>query len=307
MRQRLSLSGEIPPAPIMEQFEGVGLIRSEYLVRSQGRFITTPEAQQHVSEYLRAVAAACPSGPIWYRTTELTSQEANTLDGVDRVYHEADFMKGRRGVRRALELPETFETEVRVVAEVARDHPNLHLLLPFVRDAADFSFATAILERVDWPNRFGSMIEIPSAVLEVDKLISLGATNLMLGLNDLSSLLTGTSRQDQDMKLHPSVWWAVEALREAAGTSVDWGIAGNLSQPVLDRARMSDVPYVSLHYSELPRLLGVPADALPQLDFVKRTKAYTRAQIVLAEERDRVARQAALIEAENTRPPGTGQ
>jgi phosphoenolpyruvate-protein kinase (PTS system EI component) len=307
MRQRLSLSGEIPPAAIMERFEGVGLIRSEYLVRSQGRFITRPEAQQHLADYLRKVATACPSGPIWYRTTELTSQEANTLDGVDRVYHEADFMKGRRGVRRALELPDAFETEVRVVAEVARDHPNLHLLLPFVRDAADFSFATALLERVDWPNRFGSMIEIPSALLETDKLISLGATNLMLGLNDLSSLLTGTSRQDQDMKLHPSVWWAVETLRDAAGPTVEWGVAGNLSQPVLERAEITGVPYVSMHYSELPQLLGVPADELPDLDLVKRTKAYTRAQIVIAEERDRAARQAALVVAENTRPPVTGR
>jgi phosphoenolpyruvate-protein kinase (PTS system EI component) len=306
MRHRLSLSGEIPPAPIMEQFEGVGLIRSEYLVRSQGKFITRPEVQHHLAEYLRAVAAVCPSGPIWYRTSELTSQEANTLDGVDRIYHEADFMKGRRGIRRALELPEAFETELRVVGEVARDHPNLHVLLPFVRDAADLSFATEMLERVGWPNRFGSMIEIPSAVLEADKLVALGATNLMLGLNDLSSLLTGTSRQDQDMKLHPSVWWAVETLREAAGSAADWGLAGNFSPSVLERVRISDVPYISMHYNELPELLGVPADQLPEIGFVKHIKAYTRAQIRIAEDRDFAARQAALVMAENNRPAGTG-
>jgi len=307
MRHRLSLSGEIPPSPIMAMFEGVGLIRSEYVLRSQGLFITRPEAQQRLGDYVRAVAEACPSGPIWYRTTEFTSQEANTLDGVDRRYHEADFMKGRRGVRRALELPEAFETELRVVAEVAREHRNVHLLLPFVRDAADFSFAADVLERIDWPNRFGSMIEIPSALLEAGKLVSMGATNLMLGLNDLSSLLTGTSRQDRDMKLHPSVWWAVETLREAVGAEIDWGLAGNLSKAVLERAEDSGVPYVSMHYGELPELRGVPARELPDIDFVKRTKEFTRSQIALAEDRDLAERQAARTVAENTRPTAPGQ
>ncbi|BBA95573.1 hypothetical protein RVR_484 [Actinacidiphila reveromycinica] len=302
MRQRLTLSGEIPPPAVAELFDAVGLIRSEYVLRHRGQFITRPEARTALADYLRAVAAACGDRPLWYRTSEFTTQEANTLDGVDRIYHEADFMKGRRGLRRALELPEAFETELRVLAEVAADHPHLHVLMPFVRDAADLGFATDVLERVGWPNRFGSMIEIPSALLDAAKFVSMGASNLMLGLNDLSSLLTGTSRQDQDMKLHPSVWRAVEVLGEAVDGSAEWGVAGNLGRPVLERAEAAGVPYVSVHYSDLPELHGIPAADLPDLDFVQRTKVYTRRQISRAQDRDLAERQAALTVAENTRP-----
>ncbi|WP_113704621.1 putative PEP-binding protein [Nonomuraea lactucae] len=287
MRRRLSLSGEIPPASVVAKFDGIGLIRSEYVLRAEGHFITTAHAQRVLADYLTTVMAVCPEAPVWYRTSEMTSQEANTLVEVDARYQEADFMKGRRGIRRALELPGAFETELRVVAEVARDHPNLHLLTPFVRDAADFGFAVDMLDKVGWPNRFGSMVEIPSLLLDLPDLLAMGASNLMLGLNDLSSLLTGTSREftAMDMKTHPSVWWTVGRVREQVGMACEWGVAGNLSKAVLERAERAGVPYASEHYSELPALRGLDPDDLPDLDFVSRTKAFTREQIALDQKR----------------------
>ncbi|MET9361756.1 putative PEP-binding protein [Streptomyces sp. NPDC006632] len=286
MRQRLSLSGEIPPAAVVEAFDGVGLIRSEYVIRAGGHFISARRTQDALREYVAAVARAVPDRPIWYRTSEMTSQEANTLIGVDRTYTEADFMKGRRGVRRARETPEAFETELRVVAEVAADHPNLHVLAPFVRDAEDLAFVADTLDRMDWPNRFGSMVEIPSALFDIEEFAALGASNFLLGLNDLSSTLTATTREFWDMKLHPSVWWAIDRVASLAkGASWEWGLAGNLSPAVVERAEFADVPYVSMHYSELPKLLGWDENTLPDIDLVARTKAFTREQIARAEER----------------------
>ncbi|MEU3563672.1 putative PEP-binding protein [Kitasatospora sp. NPDC006786] len=287
MRHLLSLSGEVPPASLAARFDGIGLIRSEYVLRAEGHFITTAHAQRALAGYLAAVMASCPQAPVWYRTSEMTSQEANTLIGVDERYDEADFIKGRRGIRRALELPGAFETELRVVAEIAQDHPNLHLLVPFVRDASDFGFAVDMLDSAGWPNRFGSMVEIPSLLLDIPEVLAMGASNLLLGLNDLSSLLTGTSREftGTDMKLHPSVWSVVNRVREQVGTSSDWGVAGNFGKSVLERAEDAGVPYASEHYSELPALHGLDPDDLPDLDFVSRTKAFTRRQIALDQER----------------------
>lgn len=293
MEHRLSLSGELPPPWLAERFAGVGLIRSEYLVRGTCQYVTMPGAQQRIAEYVTAVAKIFAPRPVWYRTTELTTPEANTLQGVDRKYTEADFMKGRRGLRRALELPEAFDTELRVVAEVARDHPNVHVLFPFVRDADDLGFGIQALERVNWPTRFGSMVEIPAALLEAGRFIDMGASNLMLGLNDLSALLIGTSRQDGDHKLHPSVWWAVDQLAEAAGGRCEWGMAGNLPPAVLARAEQARPPYVSVHYGELPHLLGVDPQDLPDLDYVDRTKRVTREHIARAEEEELLVRIAA--------------
>lgn len=284
MRHRLSLSGETPPKDLLRRFDGIGLIRSEYVLRADGHFITTPRAQKVLGAYVNAVTGLCGDQPVWYRTTEMTSQEANTLVGVDQHYTEIDFMKGRRGIRRARELPAAFETELRVVAEVARDHPNLHVLTPFVRDAEDFAFFADTLHKIGWPNRFGSMVEIPSALIDVPRMITLGASNFLLGLNDLASLMTGTTRELPDMKMHSSVWWAVGELRDRVDDQCEWGIAGNLRPSVVERAEQEKVPYVSEHYSELPALHGLDPGTLPDLDYVARTKAFTRAQVAKFEE-----------------------
>jgi len=284
LRHRLSLSGEIPPRELLCQFDGIGLIRSEYVLRPEGHYITTGHAQRILGAYVNAVVEVSSGQPVWYRTTEMTSQEANALIGVDRHYTEIDFMKGRRGIRRARELPAAFETELRVIAEIARDHRNLHVLTPFVRDAEDFAFVVDTLDKVGWPNRFGSMVEIPSALLDAPRMITLGASNFLLGLNDLASLLTGTTRELPDMKMHPSVWWAVGELRDRVADECEWGIAGNLRPCIVERAEHEKVPYVSEHYGELPVLHGLDPGMLPDLDYVARTKASTRAHVATSEE-----------------------
>jgi phosphoenolpyruvate-protein kinase (PTS system EI component) len=288
MELRLSLSGERLPPDLSGAFRSVGLIRSEYLLRERELFVTVPACQERIASYVAAVASAFASGEVWYRTTELTTVEANTLTGIDHVYHEADFMKGRRGLRRALDDPRALLVELQVVAEVAQDHPNLHVLVPFVRDAADFSFAVALLEEVGWPTRFGTMVEIPSAVDEVPAFVQAGATNLLVGLNDLTALMTGTTREAEDLKCHQSVWRAV--ARVGAGASgCDWGIAGNLSADVASRAIEVGAPYVSVHYDELHTLIGIPEENLPDRWHVWKTKLRTRSQIAAAETRAALA------------------
>lgn len=282
---RLSLSGEVPSKALLSRFKGVGLIRSEYVIRRYAEFITVPSSQKRLAEYVATIAELTVPQPVWYRTTEMTTQEANTLKGVDKVFHEADFMKGRRGTRRGLELPESMLLELKVVAEVACAYPNLHVLFPFVRDADDLGFCVDLLNKVAWPNRFGSMIEIPSALLCAARFIEMGASNLLLGLNDLSSLLTGTSRVDRDMKDHPSVEWALSYVAEAAGPGREWGIAGNFNQESAKHLLAADkVPYISVHYAELPGLMGIPVEELPDRGLVGHVKRFTRDQIQLAEE-----------------------
>ncbi len=280
MDLRLGLSGERPPAAehLPPGMDSVGLIRSEYLLRERELFLTDPAMQDYISSYVSDLSSNGSLGDIWYRTTEVTTPEANTLSGVDRVFYEADFMKGRRGIRRARELPETFLLEMRLLAEIARDRPNLHVLVPFVRDLDDFRFAVEMFESVSWPNRFGTMIEIPSAVDDVSAFVEAGASNLLVGLNDLTGLITGTTREAGDMKHHPSVWRAIERVAEAA-EGCEWGVAGDLTEGVLERARVSGVPYASIHYHQLHELLGVSVDALPESLHVAETKVRTRSQI----------------------------
>ncbi|MEU4771521.1 putative PEP-binding protein [Micromonospora sp. NPDC023644] len=286
---RLSLSGELPPELIRDRFVGVGLIRGEYLLRSHEEYITVAACRERVAAYLDEVCQLFDPLPVWYRTTEMTTDEVNTLHGVDVVIKEADPMKGLRGLRRGLAHPEAYVMELEVVAEVAQRRGNLHIITPFVIDADEFGRGVDLLEKVGWPNRIGSMLEIPSAVLDVERIVAAGASNVMFGFNDLSSLLTGASRATHDMKLHPALWQAVGFVRDRVPADCEWGIAGNLTPAVVERARQERVPYVSLHYCELDVHLGVDPSQLPDFGFVAQTKVKTRAQIAAARLREDLA------------------
>ena len=290
---RLALSGEeVPAAEVHGRFEAVGMIRSEYILRLPEEFVTLASARRRIADYLARVAEAFFPRPVWYRTTELTTQEANTLRGVDVKVEEADCMKGLRGLRRGLAFPDTFRLELATVAEVAASWRNVHVLLPYVGSADEFARGVEVLEGVGWPNRFGSMVEIPAAVLDAERLVRLGATNLMVGFNDLTSLMTGAARSGPyDDKLHPAVWWCVDRLREAiGGAACDWGIAGNLTPAVLARAASTGVPYATVHYADLPALLGMDRRLLPDADVVHRTKIKTRSQIAASDLRRTMSR-----------------
>lgn len=286
---RLSLSGELPPATLAPRFDGVGLIRGEYILRRAEEYVTLPSACERLHEYTAAVARMFAPKPVWYRTSELTTPEANTLVGIDHLIEEADPMKGLRGLRRALVYPNAFLQEVRAVAEAARQYANLHLLLPYVVDAADFATGMELAVRAGWPNRIGAMLEIPAAVLDARAIVAAGATNVMVGMNDLTSLMTGRARSDRnDDKEHAAVWWCIERVRDAVAGG-EWGVAGNLSRTVIERAGAARVPYVSLHYSQLPELLGVAKAELPDYYYVNSTKIKTRSRIWQRETEDTIS------------------
>jgi phosphoenolpyruvate-protein kinase (PTS system EI component) len=122
------------------------------------------------------------------------------------------------------------------------------------------------------------MIEIPSAAFCASSILAAGATNLLVGLNDLSCLMLGRDRGGMEMKLHDAVWQAVGLIAGAANGH-EWGIAGSLSRAVVERATAQGVPYVSVHYADLPSVVGIPEDNLADLEHVRRVKNKTRTAI----------------------------
>jgi phosphoenolpyruvate synthase/pyruvate phosphate dikinase len=281
MELRLSLSDEPVSAELAARFTAVGLLRGEYIMRHAGQYITVPACQQRIQSYVEAIARVFHPRPVWYRTSELWSDEANGLDGNDVEIIERNPVLGIRGIRRGLQTKATFELELRTIAEVARSWSNLHILFPFVKDAAEFSQGADLLAAIGWPNRIGSMLEIPSAVLQAEKFVAAGATNLLVGLNDLSCLLLGAGR---DEKEHEAVWWCIDHVRRAL-RGVEWGIAGNLSPEVARLAREHDVPYVSVHYNDLPSVCDIDARELPALGQLQAIKADTKRRIDAFERR----------------------
>ena len=277
MEIRVSLSGEGPEAAGLNGLAGVGLLRGEFIFRARGEYLSVPGALVQLQDYLRRACSAFSEGPVWYRLADLWSDEAKTLAGSPTEPEEPNPILGLRGVRRGLTYRAALNAELGAVTEIAQRHGNLHLLLPFVQDADEFAAVAAEAANHGWPNRIGSMVEIPSAVLDARRLVDAGATNLLVGLNDLTSLMLGRERSEPGLKLHRAVWWAIDHLANTLPAGVEWGIGGSLSPALLDRARQAGAPYVTIHYAELPKLLGTDAKLLEDREHVRNVKAKTRA------------------------------
>lgn len=276
MQIRVSLSGEEPTAKPLQELDGVGLLRGEFIFRARGEYITIKAALDELQGYLERTCLAFSPRPIWYRLCDFWSDEANVLIGNNLQEEEGNPIVGLRGIRRGLAAPDTLRRELAAVAEVAMRFDNLHVLFPFVQDADELAEGRRFLEEIRWPNRFGTMLEIPSAVFEATRFVEAGASNLLVGMNDLTCLLLGRERGSPALKLHRAVWWAIDHLAASLPINTEWGIGGSLTQEILAEAQLRGVPYVTLHYADLPHLLNTDPGDLPDLNLVRVVKTKTQ-------------------------------
>lgn len=277
MEIMLSLSGEPVQGLGALPFTGVGLIRGEFLLRQRLKSLRVHSVAEELQTYLDDVAREFAGRPVWYRLADLWVDEASVLEGSPYESPEHNPMLGNRGVRRGLSDPALLDRELRLVAEVAKTRENLHLLLPFVQDAEEFGRVRERAENAGYTGRIGAMLEIPCAILDAPSFVTAGASNLLVGLNDLSCLLLGRNRGSAAMKLHPIIWQLVDRLKLELPVAFDWGVAGSLSRALLERAADAGVPYASVHYAEAAALTGFKEDNFPHVGHVRKVKDQTLA------------------------------
>jgi phosphoenolpyruvate-protein kinase (PTS system EI component) len=277
MELRVSLSGEDAAISALDQFAGVAMIRGEIILRSREEYWTVPAAAEAVHRYLEATCSRFAGKPVWYRLADLWSDEVATLAGEPGTELEHNPIIGLRGTERMMRSGPAREVELGILSDLASRFGNLHVLAPFIHDAAEFAGFAEEMSVRRWPNRLGSMIEIPAAVVDAGAIVAAGASNLFVGLNDLTSLSLGRERGPPELKLHHAVWAAIDTVAAAAAGRAEWGVGGSLSAELLDRIEAAGAHYAALHYSELPELLGVERGQLPDAGFVREVKARTRA------------------------------
>ncbi len=223
------------------------------------------------------------SGPVVYRTMEVTAAEANTLKGVEEVIHEdVHALMGVRGVRRHIRHPASLSAELQVLREIHRRHPNLIVIAPFVSAVDEYLwFRDKVLTEVGPDCRVGTMIETPAAVLDAASLIAAGARHVVVGTNDLGSLLAARPRvPDVNTELGPGLARALSLVREASvADDYQMHVAGYLTPPLMEAALRSGADTCVVHYSDLPRLLGEAYADIPHLDHLAEVKKRTRAAI----------------------------
>ncbi len=144
--------------------------------------------------------------------TEGLAEKENLLAAVEAL-HESNPMMGLRGIRLSIMMPEIVEMQVRAIFEAAANvtlkgvHAKPEVMIPLTGHVNEMKviqprleeIAKAVMDEkgVNFPYKFGTMIEIPRAALTANEIATV-AEFFSFGTNDLTQMTFGYSRDDAE-------------------------------------------------------------------------------------------------------------
>lgn len=271
MRNQLALSGEQIVEKVYPQLlHHVGMIRGEYLLRELNQNILLASCQQFVKDYLDTICSLYSDEEVWYRFSELTNSEANCLEGTKEHFDENHPLFGYRGIRRLLACPNEFQAEANVVTEVYQTNPNLFVIFPFVSDADQLKQAIRVLREHGFTGKVGTMIELPSAYFDLDRILETGISKIIVGMNDLTSFVFATVRTSQwhDMESPIMLDMLRQMQDKARMKKIDFAVAGYLNASFIQKMNQMGIKCI-IHYSSIPEIFDLEID---HPDHLKRVK-----------------------------------
>jgi pyruvate,water dikinase len=271
--------------------DGVGLLRGEFLVTQalDGKHPRALIAAGRGSEFVERMAAALghiagafAPRPVVYRTMDFRTNEFRNLEGGDAFEpHEENPMIGFRGCYRYVKDPETFALELEALAAARSDHPNLHVMIPFVRTRWELAECLAAIDASplghDRALQKWVMAEVPSIVYRIPEYAAMGIDGVSIGSNDLTQLMLGVDRDSEIcaelFDAHDeAVMWAIGRIVEACR---DAGITSSLC---------GQAPSDSPAFAEFLVQLGIDSISVnpDAVDTVRATVAAAEKRLLLA-------------------------
>lgn len=261
--------------------QGVGLYRSELHFFLRDRF---PGEEEQTTLYTRVLRMMAPH-PVVLRTLDIGGDKSLPYFPIE----EQNPFLGWRGIRISLDQPDLFKTQLRAMLRAGTTYPNLSILLPMIGSVGELREALALVREaqaelaedgvlVSTP-RVGIMVEVPSAVYQIDKLIRM-VDFASIGSNDLTQYLLAVDRNNDRVaklydSLHPVVLAAIRHVVEqvqAAGRpiSVCGEMAGDPAGALL---------LMAMGVDSLSMNLG----SLLKIKWLIRSVRYDEAQALFAE------------------------
>jgi len=209
--------------------QGVGLYRSELHFFLRDRF---PGEEEQTTLYTRVLRIMAPH-PVVLRTLDIGGDKPLPYFPIN----EQNPFLGWRGIRISLDQPDLFKTQLRAMLRAGTAYPNLSILFPMIGSIGELNESLELLRvaqaelaedglPVKSP-RVGIMVEVPSAVYQIDALIQ-RVDFASIGSNDLTQYLLAVDRNNDRVaklydSLHPAVLLAIRHVIErvqAAGRSI---------------------------------------------------------------------------------------
>ncbi len=220
--------------------KGIGLVRLEALIATSGKhpvwFVKKNKIDEYVSLLYNGMRKiAQPFGEIWFRTSDIRSDEYRNLEGAPDV-HEMNPMLGDHGIRFSLKNQDLLEAEFMAVKELADEyaHKVFGVMFPQVISVEEVREAKRIAEKVRFPKnvKIGIMIETPAAVQVIGELCEEGIDFISFGTNDLTQFTLAIDRNNENVQnlyneMHPAVLKSIAyVIRHCKMHGVETSICG---------------------------------------------------------------------------------
>lgn len=254
--------------------EGVGLMRTEFLVVGRAAM---PTEDEQVDAYTKVVRAF-GTQPVVIRTYDVGGDKLP----IGGFPHEANPFLGWRAIRMCLDEPELFKVQLRALLRTAM-HGDVRIMLPLVVSVEEVRQARFLLQeaaselarrgvphRADVP--LGVMIETPAAAVAADTFTK-DVSFFSIGTNDLVQYTMAVDRGNAALvsrftPLHPAVLRLIARTVEVGDSAkLEVSVCGEMaSQPLMAFALLGlGVRVLSVAAPQLPAMKrivrGISAEA----------------------------------------------
>lgn len=222
-------------AALMNDAEGIGLFRSEFLYLQND---TYPTEEEQFNIY-RRVAEMMAGKKVIIRTLDIGADKK--IDYFD-LGDEENPALGYRAVRICLDRPEIFKTQLRALCR-ASAFGTIAVMVPMIISVWEVIRVKELLQEVQAELKeqgipfgeveFGIMIETPAAVMVADELAK-EVDFFSVGTNDLTQYTLAIDRQNARLDQfydahHPAVLKMIQMVIDSAHAAGIWaGICGEL-------------------------------------------------------------------------------